>query len=690
MESLLDQEFKDFEVLVVDQNLDDRIVSVLERYQSKLNISRIATPARHGVSSGRNDGWRQARGECIVFPDDDCWYPRWFLRKGLELLDQTGAELISGRSANEKGDTINGRFSRRARRITRQSVWTTQAEWVTFYRRGLLEHLGGFDEELGIGSEVPWQAAEGPDLILKAVHNGCFCYYDPALYGFHQEYDLDDPTGAMEMKGRMYGRGMGYVLRRHECGTLAFIHWASRPLATVLLSIVTGRFHRAAYSLSVSLGRTEGFLGYLWPIDQRYRATDGTWTPPAGTCTADASISFGKKLREMTGPYWARDPLLIATLYATDGIASLLPKRRQEISGGRPLRVLVANWGHLGDAVALLPLLKYLENHPRVQDLGVLIGSWSRPILEASNIAARIHTCDHWSLDRSNKSMRSKLTNYLRQRKFIVAELKRCRYDMSIDSFATFPSSHDITWSASIPCRVGFKSSGLGQLLTEPIDWMPDDRFMLDHQLELLKPLLGESRPPSLSASYPGFDTRAAEVWCNADLKPYVVIHMGPPNLRRWVLEKWISLAARIRSQGYNLIITGGPGREMEAARVLSAKVPVRDLTGRQSWEQFVATIANAAAIVSVDSVAGHVAACFNVPAVILAAGRQRLNLWKPNSSHAIMVTHPVGCAPCNRAHGCRTMACVRLIEVAEVFSSLQKVIELRPSAPLQVATVGS
>ena len=30
MDSLLGQEFKDFEVLVVDQNSDDRIVSVLE------------------------------------------------------------------------------------------------------------------------------------------------------------------------------------------------------------------------------------------------------------------------------------------------------------------------------------------------------------------------------------------------------------------------------------------------------------------------------------------------------------------------------------------------------------------------------------------------------------------------------------------------------------------------------------
>ena len=103
-------------------------------------------------------------------------------------------------------------FASRAHFITRRSVWTAQSESATFYRRDLLERLGGFDEELGIGSATPWQAAEGPDLILNALQRGCMCYYDPSLYGFHLEYDLDDPTEKMPRKGRMYGRGMGYVL----------------------------------------------------------------------------------------------------------------------------------------------------------------------------------------------------------------------------------------------------------------------------------------------------------------------------------------------------------------------------------------------------------------------------------------------------------------------------------------------
>ena len=58
------------------------------------------------------------------------------------------------------------------------------------------------------------------------------------------------------------------------------------------------------------------------------------------------------------------------------------------------------------------------------------------------------------------------------------------------------------------------------------------------------------------------------------------------------------------------MVATGGPGEEMDAAHILSEKVSVRNLAGQLSWEEFVATVANATAIVTINSVAGHIAAC--------------------------------------------------------------------------------
>lgn len=685
MDSLLQQEFRDFEIVVVDQNRDDRIVPVLERYQSELRIGHIRTPTRRGISAARNDGWRRSCADVIVFPDDDCWYPPWFLRRGLELLGTTGAALVSGRFADKTGRSINGRFASRAQFITRRSVWTAQSESACFYRRELLEQLGGFDENVGIGSPSPWQAAEGPDFVLSALQRQRSCYYDPSLYGFHREYDLDDPNTGMVRRGRMYGRGMGFILRRHRFGFLSLLYWVSRPLVAAATSMTIGRFQRAAYSASVMIGRIEGWTNRVWVVGAGADVADLKRRPLASETHQDGEPpeSFATKRREMTGPYRARNPVLVGALFALDVFARVLPKRHKKIAKDRPLRVLVTNWGHMGDVVTILPLLKFLECHPRVGELAVLIGSGSRPVLESSDIVARIHVADHWALNRSKKSKLRKIALYLSRYASIVHEIRQCQYDLSIDTFATFPSSNGITWSASIPQRVGFKSGGLGPCLTDPFDWIPDDRSMMDQQLKLLKPLLGELHPESLPASYPGFNFPAPESLLGIGQLPYIVIHMGPQNFRAWVPEKWSSLATILKGNGYELVVTGGPGDEAEAARVLSENVPVKDLTGRISWNQFVATVANAIAIVTIDSVAGHVAACFGVPSVTLIAGRQRLNLWRPNSPNAFALTHPVGCAPCHRTKGCAVMACVRQIEVADVLAALQPIMKSRLNSQL-------
>lgn len=389
--------------------------------------------------------------------------------------------------------------------------------------------------------------------------------------------------------------------------------------------------------------------------------------------------SFGTKLPEMTGPYRARNPLLVASLYGVDQVLNFLPKRQKPSTVERPLRVLVANWGHLGDVVTILPLLKFLECHPRVQELGVMVGSWCRPVLTASNIAARLHVIDHWALDRSDKSKASKISQYLRRRAALVDELSRSAYDMSIDTFASFPSSHLITWRASIPRRVGFTSGGLGPCLTDPFDWIPDNRSMLGHQLELLKPLIGEGAPTSLPASYPGFQRAVLERDLEVVERPYIVIHMGSQNVRGWTPESWRSLAGILRRKGYQLVATGAAGEEAEAAESLREIVPIKNLAGRLTWAQFLTTVADATAVVTINSVAGHVAACFGVPTVVIAAGRQRLSLWRPNNSDATMVMHGVACAPCNRTNGCAAMACIRLISVADVVSSLEHLLAIAP-----------
>lgn len=258
LRSLELQDFRDFEVIIVDQNSDERLAPCVDSGLWSFPLRWIRAPADTGVSRGRNVGCREAAGEIVLFPDDDCWYPPQFLSYGMEVMQATGADLVSGLSADYAGRAINARFSSRTRRMTRRSVWIAQMEWASFIRREMFDALGGYDETLGIGSTTPWQAAEGPDLILRALEQGRLCLFDHTLVGHHKEFDLkSDPL--MARKGRAYARGMGYVLRRHGFGFPTIFYWTARPLVRLLLAGVRGRLSQAGYFLAVAIGRAEGW-----------------------------------------------------------------------------------------------------------------------------------------------------------------------------------------------------------------------------------------------------------------------------------------------------------------------------------------------------------------------------------------------------------------------------------------------
>lgn len=78
LQSVLDQTFEDYEVVIIDDGSSDSSPQISRRYAEADPRFRYIRQENGGVSSARNRGMQEAKGEFLVFLDsDDCYRPAY-------------------------------------------------------------------------------------------------------------------------------------------------------------------------------------------------------------------------------------------------------------------------------------------------------------------------------------------------------------------------------------------------------------------------------------------------------------------------------------------------------------------------------------------------------------------------------------------------------------------------------------
>jgi glycosyltransferase involved in cell wall biosynthesis len=92
IESVLNQTFTDFELIVIDDRSTDNTHVILSKYADLSNV-RLISQLRRGCSVARNIGISIAKGRYVAFQDsDDEWVPDK-LAKAVAVLEGTGPEV---------------------------------------------------------------------------------------------------------------------------------------------------------------------------------------------------------------------------------------------------------------------------------------------------------------------------------------------------------------------------------------------------------------------------------------------------------------------------------------------------------------------------------------------------------------------------------------------------------------------
>lgn len=109
IESVLNQTYKNWEMLIVDDSSKDNGVNIVKKYQKKCKkIKLIRLDNNSGAAVARNEGIKLAKGRYIAFLDsDDFWHPEKlekqisFMKKNDHAFTYTNYQKM-----NESGDLV--------------------------------------------------------------------------------------------------------------------------------------------------------------------------------------------------------------------------------------------------------------------------------------------------------------------------------------------------------------------------------------------------------------------------------------------------------------------------------------------------------------------------------------------------------------------------------------------------------
>lgn len=160
IESIVNQTFVDFELLLINDGSPDCSGSICDRWAEKDKRIRVFHQKNAGVSAARNYGMNQARGKYIVFVDSDDWVLRDYLKDLYEIVcSQQGRGLIIQGAHRITVDNIHlsgillpqryFSFAEIGKAFIENNICEVGYPWAKIYVRSILSsHSIQFDEKI--------------------------------------------------------------------------------------------------------------------------------------------------------------------------------------------------------------------------------------------------------------------------------------------------------------------------------------------------------------------------------------------------------------------------------------------------------------------------------------------------------------------------------------------------------------
>ncbi len=206
---------KPFEVIVVDNNSNDKTVQIARAFEGSLNIHIIHEP-KQGRGQARQTGFRAATGELLLCTDADAVQPPNWIEKMVMVFNATSCVAVAGSGRLKDGSRVAQKLfgwlqpiSARVYRIFFGHYWLPGFNFAI--RREIYFAAGEFDATM--------DALEDNDLAWRVRKLGKICFIDSAPVAI---------SGRRFERG--FWRGMGeyiIVFVKYYFFKIRYIHWSN-------------------------------------------------------------------------------------------------------------------------------------------------------------------------------------------------------------------------------------------------------------------------------------------------------------------------------------------------------------------------------------------------------------------------------------------------------------------------------
>lgn len=175
LDSLLNQSFKNFEIIVVDDGSTDRTKEIIKEFQKKDKRIKLIEGEHKGPGFSRNLGAKKAKGEILVFVDADMTFDKNYIKNLIKpiLKDKTG-KILGTTHDYEAVKNIDNIWSRCWGKVRISKEDAKEVKIFRAIRKEKFLEMGGFDLKYGYADDQTfWFKYK----IRPVVAKNTLCYH---------------------------------------------------------------------------------------------------------------------------------------------------------------------------------------------------------------------------------------------------------------------------------------------------------------------------------------------------------------------------------------------------------------------------------------------------------------------------------------------------------------------------------